>query len=467
MSDNSSEIAFNLWFIIDEALGVVYALMGRAYALNGNDDEKLRILHSLASTDYLLAKRYRVPENFSVMDPAGNKRERLIDPQFVMNQANLPLVFEDVFRELEKGFPPKMTWVNGEMISEVMVASKSPLMVCTGLMEYQDGHIQPLVKPYLYEAADDIGDNSDDSDEDYDIGDNSDDSDEDYDDYILDPHDTFIISKGIVLLQKLLTSNVGTPAQKITIEKIFQVLNRLPKTSQPFDLISVTLTSPTRSFGQKDPHQIYHRWTIEIEHQYINISSGGHFYRKSTGGDSFTTMMWSASPGNSTDFSDFLFDHQIVDDAKPFEQEIEEIDLSIDGYTLYIEDEENELLAECDDETDEVHPEESKSSTSGGSGTEAEKRLSVLADVVVGQERDEWFANPPDVCDYCKCSFIERSYFVDAKERGSQMWGFMCAECFFVYGEAVRYGRGQIYQKRGSGKWLCVAGFAPESDPDE
>ncbi len=148
MQDRTKEITFNFWFLIDEAVGFAYALMGRAYLLTGSDDEKLKVLHALAPTDYLLATKYRVPENFSVIDPAGNVRKRLVDPGLVMVQANVAIICEEVIRELEKIFPPKITWEDGEMRSEPMLAPQAPLMVCTGLLEHEDGQITSLIKPF-------------------------------------------------------------------------------------------------------------------------------------------------------------------------------------------------------------------------------------------------------------------------------------------------------------------------------
>jgi hypothetical protein len=148
MSDQKGEISLNLWFLIDEAVGFVYALMGRAYMLGGSDSEKLRILHSLAPTDYLLAKKHRVPENFTVVDPAGNRRGRLVDPRMAMDFEQVPFIFESVIQELEKDLPPEIVWVDGEMVTKPQEISPSPLMVCTGLLEHHDGRITPLTKQF-------------------------------------------------------------------------------------------------------------------------------------------------------------------------------------------------------------------------------------------------------------------------------------------------------------------------------
>ena len=66
------------------------------------------------------------------------------------------------------------------------------------------------------------------------------------------------------------------------------------------------------------------------------MGSGGHFYRPSTGGDSFTSFRWVAYPGHPTDCQDHTPSLQIVDDAKPFGTEIEELDLGEPGYSVSV-----------------------------------------------------------------------------------------------------------------------------------
>lgn len=116
--------------------------------LEGTDQDKLRTLHALAPTDYMLATKQRVPKNFTVIDPAGNRREHLVDPQLAMDLEHIPYIFESVIQELEKKLPPEVIWVDGEMVSRPLTISPSPITVCTGLLEHHDGRITPLIKPF-------------------------------------------------------------------------------------------------------------------------------------------------------------------------------------------------------------------------------------------------------------------------------------------------------------------------------
>jgi hypothetical protein len=147
MDNASNEIALNLWLLIDEAVGYGYALMGRAYMLDGSDEEKIRKLHELARTDHALANRHRVPANYKVVDPAGNTREHLIDPNFAFSSEQIPFVFGSVIKEIENELPPQVTWVDGEVVLAPRVIPQDPIMVCTGLLEHADGRITALSKP--------------------------------------------------------------------------------------------------------------------------------------------------------------------------------------------------------------------------------------------------------------------------------------------------------------------------------
>ena len=134
------------------------------------------------------------------------------------------------------------------------------------------------------------------------------------------------------------------------VSKILQVLDRLPSVSDEL-FTSVLLTGPRRHFGD---HKIYHWWNVEVEGQDLTVSSGGYFHRPSTGGDSFTCMTWSATPGYETEYSDYLQTLQIVDDAQPFESEVMQLALGEPGYSLEISVNGEEIDLPDEDEDDEI-----------------------------------------------------------------------------------------------------------------
>jgi hypothetical protein len=74
------------------------------------------------------------------------------------------------------------------------------------------------------------------------------------------------------------------------------------------------------------------------------MSSGGSFYRRSTGSDSFTTMMWSVSPGHESGLREYYSENHIVPDLCTFEDGIRGVDFSQRGYLIDVTDSENPLL---------------------------------------------------------------------------------------------------------------------------
>ncbi len=169
--------------------------------------------------------------------------------------------------------------------------------------------------------------------------------------YELYPADWTVVKAAIELLEKILCAPSITPAKIASVSKVLYVLKRLPERSSEIQ-VEISLTGPRRWFHtQGEAHEVYHWWTVEVERSgLISIRSDGHFYRKSTGGDTFISMQWRALPGYETDYEDFLPQLSLVDDARPFDLEVTLIDLSKPGYSISVEDEDNPLLDEEEEE---------------------------------------------------------------------------------------------------------------------
>ena len=195
----------------------------------------------------------------------------------------------------------------------------------------------------------------------------------------------------------------------------------------------------------------------------MRIGSGGHFYRKSTGGDSFSSMRWEAVPGEEAELNDYLESLGIMDDARPYADEVDAMNLYDDGYELSIEDEDNPLLEESSEEED-----EEQDVAAVGDGelpedfTPAEATVLAGADLTEAASRGETNVNPPDCCDVCGSELASRSVLIDGRLRGSLMFATMCADCFLRQGEGIGWGSGQAYLRQPDGTWLMVAGFRPK-----
>lgn len=290
--------------------------------------------------------------------------------------------------------------------------------------------------------------------------------------YLLHGRDRNIVQAGKDLLRKIVRSTLVSSEQVEIVAKALHVLERLPKTSEELNDVSTQLTSPRRRYGE---HEIYHWWEVRIEGQLIQISSGGHFYRPSTGGDSFTCMQWSASPGYEAEMEDYLYSLRIVDDAMPFEPEVAQIDLSEAGYSVAIYVEEEEIDAQ-EDVADDVKADFSQlelrfdesDSKFVSPCDRSDQLLEEYADVAQGQKAGQYCIGVPDTCDLCGRSFNNRKYLVDGRLKSDLMWAYMCSGCFLKRGEGIGWGQGQLFARQLDDEWLLVAGFPPdESEEDE
>ncbi|MCP3892341.1 MAG: hypothetical protein GY702_26225 [Desulfobulbaceae bacterium] len=152
------------------------------------------------------------------------------------------------------------------------------------------------------------------------------------DPYVFSSDDFAITSAVKELLWKTARSKLSTATQLEVIAQALQIFERLPAEIPILD-IQVQITGPRRMFGT---HEIYHWWHVEIECEVVTVTSGGHFYRPETGGDSFTAMAWRACPNFATEHYDYLDNLSIVDDAQPFDLEVQSIDFTQDEYVLEV-----------------------------------------------------------------------------------------------------------------------------------
>jgi hypothetical protein len=97
------ELCMNIWFIVDIGSDLCYQWSARAYNLAGGEDEKLKLLNTLADSDYLTAPRFEIPkENIVVYDNEelrGRCSLNAISDLFDLN-------FEYFVTKLEDTLPP-------------------------------------------------------------------------------------------------------------------------------------------------------------------------------------------------------------------------------------------------------------------------------------------------------------------------------------------------------------------------
>lgn len=279
--------------------------------------------------------------------------------------------------------------------------------------------------------------------------------------YLLPGRDRSLVAAAIDLLEKIARASLTCPAELVSVAKALHLLKRLPQVSDAEVTLSIQLKGPSRRFGE---HEISHFWNVETNSPLIQIYSGGYFYRPSTGGDSFTSFRWNALPGEEPEYSNYLDQLQIVDDARPFHLEVAAIDLNESGFALEVEDEGNPFLEEMTANEDSNDSKGSPENDVDDSATEAEKALAGLADEEQGRRLEMTWAGEPDACGGCGADLTKRQFFVDGRLRDSLMWGCLCAECFSEQGEGIGWGDGQLYKRQADGDWRLVGGF-PSEEP--
>ncbi len=189
------------------------------------------------------------------------------------------------------------------------------------------------------------------------------DEDEDEEGYQFDDVDRTVVSITRQLITKVLRSDLLDNAQQEVLQAVARVFAALPET--PNLNASFSVIGPTREFGE---HKIHHYWTVELEDQQIEVKAGGYFWRPSTGGDSFASFRWIACPGGETECQDFAESLGIVDDAKPFGSEIDELDLNEPGYSISVSLDGEDVGDETDEDWDEEgeDDEEGEEDATGG-----------------------------------------------------------------------------------------------------
>lgn len=136
-----AELAINLWAIFDRSTGFVYGLAGKSYNVAGTDIQKLDILKALSATDHVTAKRYKVPERFSITFLDGSSESGITD----LNAVYTPSaeLFEDIFKNIERELPPLF---KGEDFSPIhQTIPQDPLCVTTVLYEDGVGNIRAII----------------------------------------------------------------------------------------------------------------------------------------------------------------------------------------------------------------------------------------------------------------------------------------------------------------------------------
>lgn len=271
-------------------------------------------------------------------------------------------------------------------------------------------------------------------------------------------------------------------AKRASIASLLHVLERMPRPSS-VGHVRVEFVGPKVSYGEV---RIYFHFTVEIEDEVLRCQLGGHFYRPSTGGDSFTVFFWQAAPGGYAELSDFRSSLGVVAQYVEPLGVLNDMPKEISRYALSIEDQANPMLddeaadlaeedeedqEETDDQTDETEDtpgtDDNESAEEdediGGpvtisAVTQADTELLNRLGAAYLNGRNLGSAYGIEACDACDVELSTVGLFVDGNSPRSG-WGNYCAACCLAHGVGLGRGQGQLYARQPDGSWKGIAGF--------
>lgn len=142
------EVCVNLWAYADEGVCIA-RVAARAYALDGDDEVKLRVLHLLAATDFLHAEWMSASKQF-VINCADGEEMKCVAHVSMLNDGMPPgVLFRPLFNKIETGIPQQARTANDGYESFSLKLPEDPLtvttVVTTVVTEFDDGRLVPMV----------------------------------------------------------------------------------------------------------------------------------------------------------------------------------------------------------------------------------------------------------------------------------------------------------------------------------
>ncbi|MDD3320078.1 MAG: hypothetical protein PHS59_01405 [Paludibacter sp.] len=138
------EFLFNIWFIVDIGTNLSTHCYIRPYNLSGDDEEKLKVLHILAETDFKSCERISFSEKMNAIYGNGQALEGYGHISVIKNYFELN--FEFFVRKAEEQLPVLVKFEgdgNGKNETIKQTLPESPLFVMTMLFENEYGEMKP------------------------------------------------------------------------------------------------------------------------------------------------------------------------------------------------------------------------------------------------------------------------------------------------------------------------------------
>jgi hypothetical protein len=138
------EVVLNLWAYVDEG-GYIPRLAGKAYAMDGDDEEKLALLRVLSRADFLSAEWCQVPANFEIINSDGQTIKGIATASMLSDPITHSHIFSQLLEKLANALPQQLRACVDGYEQFGLELPQDPLCVTTVIIEYDDGRLVPMV----------------------------------------------------------------------------------------------------------------------------------------------------------------------------------------------------------------------------------------------------------------------------------------------------------------------------------
>jgi hypothetical protein len=161
--------------------------------------------------------------------------------------------------------------------------------------------------------------------------------------YLFNETDKQVLAAVERLVKRLAASKNTRAAQLVSVAKVLHVLSCLPRATKG---VCVTIEISYR-INQEGGWNTSN-WQFSVGEDWLELSCGGSEYTDAVGSDSFTTMSWTARPGERTDYDGSWDDSWMERDDEGYsDPALNAEDLS--DCTISIDDDDNPLLLDKDE----------------------------------------------------------------------------------------------------------------------
>lgn len=143
------ELVANVWPVVDAGTGIVLRYFIRAYAMDAPDEVISATLRALASTDFRLARMFRIPQRMIIVSEHGELAGGVMIGDFHRHQEE---ILTPAFAKLEQGFAPLQGIGQRPGTGEAMGLEviprfpADPYLVVTSLVETAQGQLIPQIR---------------------------------------------------------------------------------------------------------------------------------------------------------------------------------------------------------------------------------------------------------------------------------------------------------------------------------